>query len=218
VPPAAPHGDDDVPFDVERLVFFSDAVFAIAITLLVIELGVPERLASDEQLREALADLAPSFFSFFLSFAVTALWWLSHHRVLRLVERTSGALVALNFLLLAAVAFLPFSSGVLGHHGDLSTAVILYAATNTVAVAALVGIRLLVVRRGLLRADVDLVAFRRRTAFAAGNLAVFVASVPVALASPTLATWSWALVFVLAVVRIRLERRRGPRPRPDGEG
>ena len=89
--------------------FFSDAVFAIAITLLVIELSVPENLTTDEQLRAALAALGPNLLSFFLSFAVTAVWWLSHHRLMRVVEHTNGMLVFLNFVLLGAIVFLPFA-------------------------------------------------------------------------------------------------------------
>ena len=199
------------PFDVERLVFFSDAVFAISITLLVIELSVPERLAGDTELREALIELLPSFFSFFLSFAVIALWWLSHHRLLRLVDRSHPALVALNFVLLASVAFLPFASGVLGHHGDLSTAVALYAATNAIAALSLVAMRLVAEHLGLLEDDVDMAAFRRRTVSSLATAAIFIVSIPLAATSPTLATWSWALVVVVVVVRNWDERRRRAR-------
>ena len=208
--PAIPE-EHEPTFDVERLVFFSDAVFAIAITLLVIELGVPERLADDAALRDALIDLLPSLFSFFLSFAVIALWWISHHRLLRLIDRTHPALVALNFVLLASIAFLPFASGVLGHHGDLPTAVQLYAATNAVAALSLVGMRVLAQRLGLLDDGADLAAFRRRSLSTLATAAVFVLSIPLAAVSPSLATWSWALVFVVVLVRGWDERRRRAR-------
>ncbi len=204
-----PDGQDpEVPFDIERLVFFSDAVFAISITLLVIELAVPETVSSEADLQRALVELIPSFFSFALSFVVIALWWLSHHRLLRIVTHLRPGLVTLNFTLLMAITFLPFASGVLGHHGNLPSAVILYAATNTVAAAAIASMRWLAVRDGLLRDDVDLGAFRRRTLSTAATMLVFVASIPVALWSPDLAKYLWIGVLAVTAVRAWDERRR----------
>jgi uncharacterized membrane protein len=209
-----PTDDIEVPFDVERLVFFSDAVFAIAITLLVIELAVPEDVKTDADLREALRGLVPGFFSFALTFAVTALWWLNHHRLLRVVDRTHAWLVALNFVLLASIAFLPFASGLLGHHGDLPTAVVLYAATNSVAALSLLGMRVLAERMDLLRPEVDLRAFRRRTIYPLATAVIFLVSIPVAFVSSLLAMASWALVFVVSMVRVWDEHRRQARAGP----
>jgi uncharacterized membrane protein len=206
--PVAPQHEPETTLDVERLVFFSDAVIAIAITLLVIDLRVPETLGSDAALRDALVQLLPSLLSFFLSFGVIALWWMGHHRLLRDVERAPGSMVGLNFVLLGSIAFLPFASGVLGHHGDLPTAVILYAGTNIVAASALLVMRIVAQRRGLLRDDVDPGAFRRRTRFAAVTVAIFAASIPVALASTDLARLLWDLVFVQVAYRSWDERRR----------
>jgi uncharacterized membrane protein len=203
-----PHEDPEVPFDVERLVFFSDAVFAIAITLLVIDLGVPDSLPSDAALREALVDLVPSLFSFFLSFAVIALYWLSHHRLIRVLERSHPLIIGLNFVLLASIAFLPFTSGVLGHHGNLPTAVMLYAGTNLVASLAVTLMRVIALRARLLKANVNVPAFRRRTVYPAVTAGIFLLSMLVAPVSPTLATQAWILVFVTVLIRSWDERRR----------
>lgn len=200
--------DPEVPLDIERLVFFSDAVFAIAITLLVIELSVPADLTTDAELRAALAALGPNLFSFFLTFAVTALWWLSHHRLMRVLEHPHGALVVLNFVLLGAVAFLPFASGVLGHHGDLPTAVILYAATNVVASGSIVLMRLAARRLRLLRDGLDMAAFDRQTWYAFATGALFAISIPIAVVSPDAARLSWNLVLVVVLVRSWDQRRR----------
>ena len=78
--------DADARFDVERLVFFSDAVIAIAITLLVIQLGIPENVQTDAELRGALLALEPAFFAFFGTFAVVGLWWSGHHNLTRLLS------------------------------------------------------------------------------------------------------------------------------------
>ena len=195
------------PLDLERLVFFSDAVIAIAITLLVIDLSVPDELTTDAELRSALAALGPNFFSFLLSFAVLGLWWSSHHRLVRVMEHSHAAFVVLNFVLLGSIVFLPFASGILGHHGDLTTAVLLYAATNLTAAGTIVAMRILADRLGLLRTDIDLATYRRRTIWAAATGVVFLASIPIALISPSVATAIWWLVLTLAPLRAWHERR-----------
>lgn len=203
-----PTQDADSPLDVERFVFFSDAVIAIAITLLVIQLDVPANLRTDAELRDALVALRPSLFSFFLSFVVIAIWWLSHHRLLRLVERTNGLFAMLNFVLLGAIAFLPFASRVLGSNGNLPTAVILYSITNLVAASCLLAMRLAAPRLGLLRDGVDMAEFRRRTRYTLATAAVFAISIPIGVLSPSAATVVWNLVFVLVIVREWRDRRR----------
>jgi TMEM175 potassium channel family protein len=205
---AGPFLDEtDARFDVERLVFFSDAVIAIAITLLVIQLVVPADLQTDAQLRDALIALAPGFSSFVLTFAVIGIWWAGHHRLTRALARVSGATLVLNLVLLGGIAFLPFASGVLGHHGNLPTAVMLYAATNVLIAATLVGMRVVAVRQDLLRDGANDAAFRRRTWFTLGTAAIFAISIPVAAASPILATQSWDLVLLLVLIRGWSERR-----------
>jgi uncharacterized membrane protein len=114
---------------VERLVFFSDAVFAIAITLLVLDLRVPDVLATagDQGLLDALAALGPSIFAFLLSFTVIAAFWIGHFRTFRAVVRVDNRLVVLNLGFLGCVALLPFPTSIVAHHGDLPSAAIAYA-------------------------------------------------------------------------------------------
>src|SRR5664279_4890207 len=115
--------------EVERLIFFSDAVMAIAMTLLVIDLKLPESLGamtSDADLRAALDGLGPRFLSVLLSFAVIAIWWNGHNRIFRNLERADGALVVLNLVFLGAIAFLPFPTALIGRYVDRPSAVVLY--------------------------------------------------------------------------------------------
>ena len=96
----------------ERLIFFSDAVFAIAITLLIIEVAPPHlgRHATDRDQLIALINLTPSFVSFFISFFVIAAFWAGHHRAFSLSRHWSPNLVTPNILMLAAVVFMPFAT------------------------------------------------------------------------------------------------------------
>ena len=96
----------------ERLIFFSDAVFAIAITLLIIEVTPPHlpRDATDRDQLITLMNLSPSFVSFFISFFVIAAFWAGHHRAFSLSRHWSPTLVRPNVLMLAAVVFMPFAT------------------------------------------------------------------------------------------------------------
>jgi uncharacterized membrane protein len=99
----------------ERLIFFSDAVFAIAITLLVVELHPPHLPgASDSDHLAALAGLIPNLVAFFTSFFVIGAFWTGHHRAFTLARHFSPSLVLPNILLLCAVAFMPFATAYMG--------------------------------------------------------------------------------------------------------
>ena len=105
----------------ERLIFFSDAVFAIAITLLIIEIHVPEvhQPASDLAYISALAKLAPSFASFFISFFVIGAFWAGHHRAFSLARHYAPGLLLPNLTMLCAIAFMPFATAYMsGNFGE----------------------------------------------------------------------------------------------------
>lgn len=120
---------------VERLEAFSDGVFAIAITLLVLGIEIPD--VSDQDLGSALSDLVPSLLAYFLGFAVIGLFWVAHHRFFGEVERHDGTLLWTNLLFLSLIAAMPFSTGLIGEYGDTQGATIVFAAN--VALAALAG-------------------------------------------------------------------------------
>ena len=111
----------------ERVVFFSDAVFAIALTLLVIDLRVPA-VDNGETSGEVLADLLPGFLAYVISFAVIALNWSGHHRKFRVINGFDTRLIQLNFLLLFLVAFTPFPTSLMSEYPGEVPSVVLYAA------------------------------------------------------------------------------------------
>lgn len=100
----------------ERLIFFSDAVFAISITLLILEIAVPHlgADATDAQYKRALIELIPSFFAYALSFLVIGRFWMGHHDLFGRVHRYSHRLLFPNLMFLMAIAFMPFATAFLG--------------------------------------------------------------------------------------------------------
>ena len=95
--------------ELDRIVFFSDAVFAIAITLLVLDIQVPEILERlvDERLPERLLELWPKYLSYVHSFLVILMYWMAHHSTFTAIKRYDRGLIWLNSLFLMCVAFLP---------------------------------------------------------------------------------------------------------------
>ena len=108
------HNELKKEFQLERLILFSDAVFAIAITLLVIEIKIPEvhegEEITDDVLLHKLAYLIPKFIGFLVSFLLIGQYWIVHHRMFSYVINFTGKLIWLNLLFLLATALMPFST------------------------------------------------------------------------------------------------------------
>ena len=100
----------------DRIVVFSDAVMAIAITLIVVQISVPQ--VSDSEIGAALSDGWPEYISFLLSFWVIGIYWFWHHVMFRSIVRYDTVFIWLNLLFLLCVAFLPFPTAVLGEYGN----------------------------------------------------------------------------------------------------
>ena len=194
---------DENEIEFSRIVAFSDGVFAIAITLLVLNLGVPDHVRGGE-LGTALWNERQDLFAYAISFAVIGRFWLVHHRFFGEVTGFDGRLISLNLFYLAWIVLIPFSSRVLGDHGGNTAAVVLYAA-NLVGVV-LCGALLFAdaQRAGLTRTTPEVAREGRRRAFLIA--AVFLASIPIAFVSPSLAPYCWLALFVVPTAG-RLARR-----------
>ena len=116
----------------DRLEAFSDAIIAIAITLLVLEIHVPERHeegGSNSKLWHELGDLWPSYLGFVISFVVIGIMWANHHEIFRYIGRTSHGLITLNTIFLFCIALAPFPTALLAEylrHDGEKTATIVY--------------------------------------------------------------------------------------------
>ena len=115
----------------QRIEAFSDGVFAIAITLLVLEIRVPELHADADSLVAALLGLWPSYFGYVFSFLMIGIYWANHHYIFQLYERSNHVFVLLNVFFLMCISFLPFPTAVLaGYITDAQrqqTAITFYA-------------------------------------------------------------------------------------------
>lgn len=104
--------------DTNRLEAFSDGVFAIVITLLVLEIRVPEIASSvtSSQFFHELGQLWPKFFAFILSFAVIYIIWMNHHQTFNMIERSNRTLMLLNGLILFFTVLVPFPTALVGEY------------------------------------------------------------------------------------------------------
>jgi uncharacterized membrane protein len=190
-----PSTENEQQFNYDRTVALSDGVFAIALTLLVlnIEVGEPGRGAGvwpllTEQWREGL--------SYAVSVAVIGLLWMRHHAFFGELLRIDGRLTALNIGYLGLVAFLPFPTELLGTYEGDHTAVVVYAVVIALVAATAALMRLHAERAGLLTD-----AARREPLWSLALVpGVFLVSVPLALLSPVIAQLSW---LVLLAARVR---------------
>lgn len=192
--------------DTGRVLALSDGVFAIAATLLVLDLRLPEQFDSKE-LPDKLHELLPAFGGYALSYLLIGLLWLGHHRQFRNFSKISSRVARLNLLFLGFVSVLPFITSLLRY--DEPIAVQLYAGTVAVIFLLEAAMARLSMSRGH---HTDPAAGRSLIARTLAMAAVFVISIPLALIpeqGPAIAKYAWlALIPARLVVRLVLGRER----------
>jgi uncharacterized membrane protein len=202
-----PKGIDDKTA-LDRLIFFSDAVFAVAITLLALDIRLPVQSGDlgEPELAKALVAIAPQYFAYALSFLTVGQFWLGHHRKFRLIRRYDGVLLRINLLLLMFVAFVPFATRVLSEY-RYGTSVRFYAATMMVVGALSVATSAWASHRDrLVASGVD---GERVSPF--DGLAVpvvFGLSILFSFWSVNLAMFSWLLIFPAGRIVKMLQKQR----------
>jgi uncharacterized membrane protein len=174
---------------------FSDALFAIAMTLLVVGIEVPDLSEGDSvgELADVLNDDVGSFVSFLISFAVIGRYWVAHHSFCSRLAAFDGGQIGINLVYLMFVAFLPFPTGLLGNYFENPLSVVVYALT----VAAVSGMEVVgfrhAQRRGLFEQPPPEDVYRWGVRLSLSPVIFFVLSIPLAFISTTLAVASWAL-------------------------
>lgn len=115
----AGHSSNKLHFQLDRISFFTDGVFAIAITLLVIEFKVPVvEHPTDATLWARLSHMGLLLLGFLISFCIVGYYWSVHHRIFGYVEKYTSRLIWLNLMFLFSVVLLPFTSGLLGEYAS----------------------------------------------------------------------------------------------------
>jgi uncharacterized membrane protein len=193
--------DDREDNSLGRLLALSDGVFAIAMTLLALDLRLPGlgEHPTDAALRDALADLVPELLAFVLSFYVVANYWRTHRRLMRRVTAVSADLIWHTMVVLLFVAALPFPASILAEHGDLPAGLALYGAYNVLAELSLLALSRDIVRLGAPRDELDSFSL-------IANLVVFALCIPAGF----LLGSHGPFVLLLLIVAGRLSAGRAP--------
>jgi uncharacterized membrane protein len=201
----------------ERVIFFSDAVFAIVITLLVLP------LTAEIELPEGGQDLAthvweqwPRVLSFLVSFLVIGQFWIAHHHMFEYVRRYDQGLLWLNLVSLLTVSFMPFPTALIGARLETAAVfpVVFYAASMTVSSLALTASWIYAVRRRLINPSVPGGEVRAFTGRALATSAVFLLSVGAAFLGLPVAVLFWLVLLPLARVLLARASMRRPRTLP----
>lgn len=191
----------------ERLIFLSDAVFAIAMTLLALEL-VPHEIPPASGLPALLDHSIGKIFAFILSFAVIGAQWLSHVRTMHVIRRADGPLLLLNMFLLLVVCFLPYPTAILGEIGADRVAVTFYAATVALLILAELLVWLWAAYGGrLLADDVSPEEMRMNAIRQTVPMLVFAVSVVIAQFNAAWAMWFWLATIPLSWLTKLLEKK-----------
>jgi uncharacterized membrane protein len=189
---------------VDRVVVFSDAVVAIAITLLALALPVPDTTSAttNAQLLHSLRADWDQYFAFLLSFVIIANNWSAHRRAFRYVNRLNSKLSALNMAWLLIMVLTPFTARLLAAHGAFGVRFALYTLTQVMASACLLLMTLQISHASLLRPNAPATARHPDNSHYLTLIGAFAASIPVAFVTP----WAFALWVPIPVLSPLLRR------------
>ncbi len=206
----ASHANTAHGLSIHRSDALTDGVFAVAMTLLVIDLRLPEHslIHNDDDLAQALASLLPKAISWFISFGVLAFFWFGHQRAFNQVRSADGKLVALNIGQLAFVSVMPFSAALVGEHGRALVSQIVYS-LNMAALATLAWLTLRYIYRHpeLSRVAPRAAAYRSARFRLFGLMLISAVSVALQYVIPTLGNIAFMLMMVIMPISRRIERR-----------
>jgi uncharacterized membrane protein len=197
-------------FRTARMEAFSDGVFAIAITLLVLEIAVPA--GSEADLLGAVLDQWPSYLAYLVSFSTIGAIWLEHTVITEFLERATSVFIRLNLLLLVVVSFLPFPTKLLGEYvgeeAPARVAVTIYGLNLFLASALVSLLWRYAVREGLIRPDVADSDVKMITNRLTPGLAGYVVMIVLGLFLPVVAVLGYLIIAVYIIIPFGALRRR----------
>jgi uncharacterized membrane protein len=192
----------------DRVVFFSDAVFAIAITLLIVDL--PAHIGHGQSAFDEIKASERGIAGFAISFAVIGLFWVAHHALFRFITAIDRPLMMLNLLFLGIIAFLPFPTDLLSATADNETASVVFYAACVAAAGLVETVIWVYVTHARVRLTVDVSPPLRRLVFlrTVRVPVVFGLSIPIAIWSPRIAQYCWLAIWLSGVIIDRTSKRR----------
>jgi uncharacterized membrane protein len=208
-------------FSIARFNSFSDAVFAVAITLLVLSIepfDIPGRITEAEAL-EGLRSVLPHFYAYALSFVIIGAFWVSHHRLFARFRVVDYRLLWMNLVYLMVVVFVPYPTGLLAQYGRTTTITALYA--GSICLIGLLQALMCWYGARYHRAQglrVDTSPIQGYLIASLTLSAVFLVSIGIAFLSPSAAKYFWLVLLPLGVLERRREARHRGSPPEGAEG
>ena len=185
---------------------FSDGVFAIAITLLILEVNVPE--TAFDNLWQGIADQWPSYLAYATSFITIGGIWLAHHGIFRRLQYANQRLMVINLLLLMVVSFLPFPTKLMAeaiHQSDAERAAVIFYGATLLVISSLLSALWgsVTLDRHLLQPEVDENEIKAITLAATPTIGFYVIVIVLAFIAPVVAVYGFLLIAIISVLRAR---------------
>jgi uncharacterized membrane protein len=200
----------DRQHDPARVLALTDGVFAIILTLLVLEIHVPD-LASGQSLREALSEVRPSFVSFLISFVVIAISWAGHRDLFAHIRRIDRSLVWFNIVYLFPLSLLPFGAALLARYQEEPVALRMYGLVLLLIALTRLGVWLYTANRPhLLFEPISPRTKRVGALLALGLAALYTLAIAISDTSPGASLAIYAGVPVLYFIGLFVERSTAP--------
>jgi uncharacterized membrane protein len=197
----------------QRLEAFSDGVFAVAITILAFDVHLPGLGAevTNEGLYRALLALAPKLYSYAVSFVLVGMFWVAHHNIFAIIQRTDRPLQWLNLVVLLWVCLLPFSATTLGSYPALRTAVVFYGLNLLLIGQSLFWLWRYACYRELIRANVDAAFLKLVNTRILLGTPLYLVGIAAAYWNPQVASTIYVLAVAMYIKPSKLDHHFGRR-------
>jgi uncharacterized membrane protein len=197
-------------FSKHRVEALTDGIFAVAMTLLVIELKLPAHstILGQWDLVRGVVSLIPKLISWIISFFVLAIFWFAHHRQFHYVRVVDGKLLWLNLLFLSFVSLMPFSSALAGEYGRMVFSQVVYSTNMTLlAVGGLLHARYIFRHPELWSVPVPAGFYRASLVRSAGLMVVAIGAIGITMVIPGAGNIAFMLMVPISIIGARIERR-----------